>query len=125
MWQGEPAGTKSFLVTVYDPYAPTGSGWWHWVVVNIPAKTHSLSQNAGNNQVLLPDGSEAISNDFGHKYYGGPCPPEGRRHRYQFTVYALSVEKLGLPATATPALVGFMANANLLGKATMTYYYQR
>lgn len=114
-WSGAPAGTRSFVVTMYDPDAPTGSGWWHWVTANIPASVSELP--AGGK---LPAGALAINNDAGQPGYGGACPPLGQNHRYVITVYALKVEKLDLPPNATPALVGFMSWAHGLGKASLT-----
>jgi Raf kinase inhibitor-like YbhB/YbcL family protein len=126
-WSGAPAGTKSFAVTVYDPDAPTGSGWWHWVVYNIPATTTELPEGAGAaDGKALPAGAVQGRTDFGAPGFGGACPPGGDRpHRYIFTVYALKTDKLDVPADATAALVGFMINANLLGKASFTAKYGR
>lgn len=107
-WSGAPAGTKSYAVTVYDPDAPTGSGWWHWVVFNIPASASGLPKNAGNPQTnLLPSGSIQSRTDFGKPGYGGPCPPEGDKpHRYVITLHALKVDKLPLDADAPAAWWG-------------------
>ena len=126
-WSGAPAGTKSFAVTVYDPDAPTGSGWWHWVVYNIPATTMSLPAGAGDaSGAKLPAGAVQGNTDFGSPGYGGPCPPPGSKpHHYHFTVFALKVEKLDLPATATAAYVGYNLKANALGTAEMTAVYSR
>lgn len=126
-WQNPPAGTKSFAVTVYDPDAPTGSGWWHWVVFNIPATTTNLAKDAGNsNSNLLPEGSIQSRTDYGKPGYGGPCPPTGDKpHRYQFTVYALKTDKLPLDENSPAAMVGYYLNQNLLGKALLTGLYGR
>lgn len=126
-WSGAPKGTQSFALTVYDPDAPTGSGWWHWVVINIPASASGLSQGAGTiDGKLLPPGSQQVNTDFGMAAYGGPCPPPGDKpHHYIFTVYALKVSKLEVPANATAALAGFNINANKLASATFTAYYGR
>jgi len=126
-WRDPPAGTKSFAVTVYDPDAPTGSGWWHWVIFNIPAGEHSLKANAGNvSSGLAPKGSIQSMTDFGKPGYGGACPPKGAKpHRYQFTVYALDTEKLPLDSSATAAMVGLHLSQHALGKATLTAYYSR
>lgn len=123
-WKNAPAGTKSFAVTVYDPDAPTGSGWWHWVVYNIPANVTKLDAGAGK-PGATPGGGTQVSTDFGSAAYGGPCPPPGKPHRYIFTVFALKVEKLELPPNASPALVGFNLNQNVLAKATLTGLYSR
>ena len=125
-WTGAPAGTKSFAVTVYDPDAPTGSGFWHWVVYNIPATTTSLPAGAGGANGELPSGATQGITDFGQPGYGGPCPPvKDRPHRYIFTVFALKVEHLDLPASATPAYVGFNLYGNMLAKTSFTARYGR
>ena len=122
-WRNAPAGTKSFAVTVYDPDAPTGSGWWHWTVVNIPRSTTSLSSGAEGH---LPKGAVQGRTDYGQATFGGVCPPPGDKpHHYQFTVWALKVETLPLDAEASGALVGYMLNANVLAKATLTPTYGR
>ncbi len=123
-WSNPPAGTKSFVVTAYDPDAPTGSGWWHWVVYDIPASAHQLPQGAGAG-TGLPEGAVQAKTDFGSPGYGGACPPPGKPHRYVFTVYALKVDKLDVPAEATPALIGFMTRANQIGSAKLTVKYGR
>lgn len=126
-WSGAPADTKSFAVTVYDPDAPTGSGWWHWVVFNIPASTKQLPRNAGDAQSnKLPAGSIQSRTDFGKPGYGGPCPPVGDKpHRYQFTVYALKTETLPLDENAPAAMVGFYLHQNLIKKAVLNARYGR
>jgi Raf kinase inhibitor-like YbhB/YbcL family protein len=126
-WSGAPKDTKSFAVTVYDPDAPTGSGWWHWSVVNIPASVTELKSDAGNaSGANLPQGARQIRNDYGVAAWGGVCPPQGDKpHRYIFTVHALKTDKLDLPAEATPAMAGFMINANAAAKASFTGKYGR
>jgi len=126
-WSGAPKGTKSFALLVHDPDAPTGgAGWWHWLVVNIPASTTELKKDAGKaDSATLPQGAEQITTDFGSPGWGGPCPPPGKPHRYHFTLYALKVEKLDLPKGATASLAGFMVNANAIGKTTLTGKYGR
>lgn len=126
-WKHAPEGTKSFAITVYDPDAPTGSGWWHWVVFNIPVNTNTLKRGAGDSSLnLLPKGSIQSMTDYGKPEYGGPCPPEGDGlHRYVITVYALSIDNIELDTNASPALVGFYLNANSLGKASLITYFQR
>jgi Raf kinase inhibitor-like YbhB/YbcL family protein len=119
-WQDAPAGTQSFVVTVYDPDAPTGSGWWHWVVADLPANVHELPLGAGSESGKLPEGAVQFRHDGGQTGYLGACPPVGQTHRYVITVHALKVDKLDLPPTASPALVGFMSYANGLGKASTT-----
>jgi Raf kinase inhibitor-like YbhB/YbcL family protein len=126
-WSGAPKDTRSFAVTMYDPNAPTGSGWWHWVVINIPAGITELAANAGAlNSTTLPKGAVQGRTDFGVAAWGGTCPPQGDKpHHYIFTVYALKTDKLDVPADATAALIGFMIHANALGKASFTATYGR
>jgi len=125
-WTNVPAGTKSFALLVYDPDAPTGSGWWHWVAYNIPADTTSLPADAGNpKKGLMPGATVQGRTDFGTTGYGGPCPPPGKPHHYYFRLYALKVPKLDVPADATAALIGFNVNANSLGKAQILGLYGR
>lgn len=121
-WEGAPAGTKSFVVTLYDPDAPTGSGWWHWIVINLPAETKELAAGSGND-AKLPSPAVQTRTDFGTPGYGGAAPPPGRSHRYIFTVHALKVEQIDLDAQASGAMVGFMVFMNSLGKATLTVTY--
>jgi Raf kinase inhibitor-like YbhB/YbcL family protein len=126
-WSGAPKDTRSFAVTVYDPDAPTGSGWWHWVVINIPADVTELAANAGAaNSTTLPKGAVQVRSDYGTAAWGGTCPPQGDKpHRYIFTVYALKTERLDVPADASAALTGFMIHANALDKASFTARYGR
>jgi len=126
-WSGAPAGTKSFALTVYDPDAPTGSGWWHWLIVNIPPSVTKLAKNAGNQSAkLAPKMSIQTRTDFGAPGYGGPCPPKGDApHHYIFTVFALDTDKLPVDAKASAALVGFNLHAHTLSKATLTATYGR
>lgn len=126
-WSGAPQGTKSFAVTCYDPDAPTGSGWWHWCVINIPGGTSELPRDAGaEGDRHLPKGASHVRIDYGVKAWGGPCPPPGDKpHRYVFTVYALKTDRIDVPPDATAALAGFMINANALGKASFTALYGR
>jgi Raf kinase inhibitor-like YbhB/YbcL family protein len=126
-WKNPPAAAKSFALMVHDPDAPTGSGWWHWIVYNIPVQVTSLPVNAGKaDGSLLPQGVVQSNTDFGTPGYGGPCPPKGDKpHRYVFTVFALNIEKLDLPPSASGALVGYMVRQNAIGKASLTGYYGR
>jgi hypothetical protein len=126
-WSGAPEGTKSYAFTVYDPDAPTGSGFWHWFVVNIPGNVTELAANAGAiGGANLPKGAKHVRIDYGIHGFGGPCPPQGDPpHRYIFTVHALKVERLDIPDDATAAVAGFMVNANSLGKASFTAKYGR
>lgn len=126
-WKGAPSGTKSFAVTLYDPDAPTGSGWWHWVIFNIPANVTSLEKGAGDPPSgKAPAGSVQSRTDFGKPGYGGPCPPVGSKpHRYIFTLYALKIDKLPLDENAPAAMVGFYLHQNLIKKATLKALYGR
>jgi len=140
-WENIPAGTKSLALQVYDPDAPSGSGFWHWAVYDIPPTATGLARGAGNSASTLPEGAFGGNTDFldtgatnGNGNYGGPCPPVGDApHRYIFTLFAVAVDKLevagGVPKTGTAGLYGFVLNkgigANLLGKATFTALYGR
>lgn len=126
-WTNAPAGTKSFAVTMYDADAPTGSGFWHWVVADIPATINELKRDAGNlKSDAAPKGSLQSISDTGAPGYQGPCPPEGDApHRYLITVYALDTEKLGTTANSTAALTGFMLSRHTLAKASLVVYCKR
>jgi len=125
-WSGAPEGTAAFAVLAYDPDVPTGSGWWHWQIVNIPSNVTSLAQGAGDmSKNLSPKDSLQIENDYGVQGFGGACPPQGHGvHHYQFTVYALS-KKLELPVNASGALTGYMVKANSLASDTIETLYKR
>jgi Raf kinase inhibitor-like YbhB/YbcL family protein len=123
-WSGAPEGTKSFAITAYDPDAPTGSGWWHWNVVNIPASVDSIELGASG-EGKMPAGAVELANDYGAPGFGGACPPPGEVHRYIFTVYALATERLELPENASNALAGFMIGANTIQSARITAVYNR
>ena len=119
-WSGAPEGTKSFALTCFDPDAPTGSGFWHWVVVNIPADATSLALGAGSADGSMPAGSLQTRTDFGAPGYGGPCPPEGDHpHRYLFTLHAVGPGGAPVEADTSAAVVGFMLNFNTLAKASL------
>jgi Raf kinase inhibitor-like YbhB/YbcL family protein len=126
-WSGAPLGTKSFALTAYDPDAPTGSGWWHWVVFNIPADANALPRNAGDPASgLAPAQSVQSRTDYGIPGFGGACPPAGGKpHRYQFRLYALDIERLELSPDSSAALVGFMLNQHKLAVAEIEATYQR
>jgi Raf kinase inhibitor-like YbhB/YbcL family protein len=123
-WSGAPAGTRSFAVSMFDPDAPTGSGFWHWVVFNIPAGTTSFAKGAGDvKKKLMPKGAIQSRTDFGTPGYGGPCPPAGDKpHHYQITVFAVDVDKLPFAKNhnASAAMVGFDLHFHTLAKATLT-----
>ena len=125
-WKNAPAGTKSFVLTIHDKDAPTGLGWTHWVVTNIPAHVDKLPAGITAKGANLPKGALQTRTDFGVPGYGGACPPEGQKHRYEITLTALKVDKLPhVNANATPALVGFFTKANSLGEAKITVEDQR
>lgn len=116
-WKDPPAGTKSFALTLYDPDAPTGSGWWHWQVWNIPATATGFEEGK------VPAGVVEGKGDIGRPGYLGACPPSGTGvHHYTFTLYAMNVDKLDLdPLGASGAYVGYNLNGNAIGKTTVVY----
>ncbi len=120
-WSGAPDGTRSYAVTVYDPDAPTGSGFWHWAVANIPADVTELPEGAGDDTGSgLPDGAMQLRNDAGLARFLGAAPPAGHgEHRYFIVVYAVDVDDLGIPAEATNAFLGFNLFGHTLARATM------
>ena len=125
-WSNTPAGTLSFALLVHDPDAPTGGGWWHWVLYNLPAQTSALPAGAGDAQKnALPPGAVQGRTDFGTSGYGGPCPPAGPSHHYHFQLYALKVAKLELPVDASAARVAVNVHAQALGSAELTGVYGR
>jgi Raf kinase inhibitor-like YbhB/YbcL family protein len=121
-WSDAPAGTKSFALSVYDPDAPTGSGFWHWVIFNIPAAVTSLPKGAGDpKSAAAPKGAVQSRTDFGVPGYGGPCPPKGDKpHHYQFTIFAVDIDKIDADENASAAFVGFNLHFHTLAKATLT-----
>jgi Raf kinase inhibitor-like YbhB/YbcL family protein len=124
-WTGAPAGTKSFAVTCFDPDAPTGSGFWHWLVVNIPPNVSELALDAGNPKApKLPAGALQTRTDFGAPGYGGPAPPPGHPHRYLFTVFAVGVDRLQATEDTSAAVIGFQLNFNTLAKAALMGLYK-
>jgi len=128
-WTGAPAGTKSFAINLYDPDAPTGSGFWHWVVFNIPPSTTSLPKNAGDVKAkLMPEGAIQSRTDYGFDGYGGMCPPKGDKpHHYTLTVYAVDEDKLQFAKddNISAAVVGFELHFHTLAKAALHWTYSR
>ncbi|HZZ50984.1 MAG TPA: YbhB/YbcL family Raf kinase inhibitor-like protein [Pseudonocardia sp.] len=126
-WSGAPEGTKSYAVTCFDPDAPTGSGFWHWAVANIPANVTELASGAGTpDSGAVPDGALTLANDGGMRGFVGAAPPPGHgEHRYYFTVHAVDVDALELPDSASPAFLGFNLFSHTLGRATLTAVYGR
>ena len=126
-WSNAPKGTKSFAITMYDKDAPTGSGWWHWVVFDIPANVSSIATNSGDVlSNLMPKGAIQSITDYKKFGYGGACPPVGHgAHQYLITIYALDTQKLGIDKGANPALAGFMINSHTIAKASIVAYYAR
>ena len=124
-WSGAPAETKSYAVTCYDPDAPTGSGFWHWLVVNIPPEVTGLALGAGGPGGPLPPGALQTRTDFGAPGWGGPCPPQGDHpHRYVFTVFAVGTDSLPVEADTSAAVVGFNLHFATLDKATLMGLYK-
>jgi Raf kinase inhibitor-like YbhB/YbcL family protein len=125
-WAGAPEGTKSYVVTCFDPDAPTPSGFWHWVLVDLPGDLSSLSGGAGSEDgAQLPVGAFHCRADSGVRGYMGPAPPEGDRpHRYYFVVHAVDQEKLGVDEDASPAVVSFNLAFHTLGRAALVGTYQ-
>jgi len=124
-WEGAPPDTQSFVVTCFDPDAPTGSGFWHWVVFDIPADVNELPRDAGSGKGL-PKGAKHARNDAGAAGYLGPAPPPGHgEHRYVFTVHAVKVPELGVDESATPAFVGFNTTFNTLARGSVIPVYER
>ncbi|MHA7685702.1 YbhB/YbcL family Raf kinase inhibitor-like protein [Cupriavidus sp. PET2-C1] len=126
-WSGAPKGTKSYLLTIYDPDAPTGFGWVHWVVANIPGNASGLPRGVTPAGDHLPQGALQTQTSFGAPGYGGPCPPEGTLHRYVITLTALKIAKLPdfITKDATPSQVGYFAKASALGETALTATYGR
>ncbi|MGI9595752.1 MAG: YbhB/YbcL family Raf kinase inhibitor-like protein [Acidimicrobiales bacterium] len=126
-WSGFPAETKSFVVTCFDPDAPTGSGFWHWKVVDIPASVTELATDAGAQDGSgLPDGAITINNDAGLPGYLGSAPPAGHGpHRYVFAVHAMDCESLGIDNSVSNAIAGFNMFGKVLARAVITPVYEQ
>ncbi len=122
-WEDPPAGARSFVLTVFDPDAPTGSGWWHWGVIDIPAEVRELPPGAGSGAAALPAGARQTRTDFGAPGYGGAAPPPGPSHRFVFRIRAIGAPTLGLDEGASGAMVSAMSGMQSLGEATLTVHY--
>lgn len=126
LWENVPAGTKSIALTVYDPDAPTGSGWWHWTLFNLPPEENGIPAGIQPHDARLPSQAVQGRNDYGLSGFGGACPPKGDKpHRYEFTLWALDVPALPLKAEAPGAQVGFFVRQHALAQKTITLLYQR
>ncbi|ALE93493.1 hypothetical protein AOC05_16140 [Arthrobacter alpinus] len=126
-WQGFPAGTHSFAVTMFDPDAPTASGFWHWAVANVPVSVTDLAEGAGDarDSAGLPSGALTLKNDGGYPGYMGAAPPAGHGpHRYMVVVHAVDVHTLELPSGATPAVLGFNLHFHTLARARLTGIFE-
>ncbi|SPB14410.1 kinase inhibitor [Caballeronia novacaledonica] len=125
-WSHVPAGTKSIVITIHDPDAPTGGlGWTHWQVVNIPPSQTSIEKGASGTAKLLPAGAVETLTDFGASAYGGPCPPQGESHRYVVTASALRVSSIDVQAASSPALVAYQMHGKVIGQARYVAHYHR
>jgi Raf kinase inhibitor-like YbhB/YbcL family protein len=126
-WSGAPEGTRSYAVTMFDPDAPTGHGWWHWLAYDLPARTTSLPEDAGRaNGAALPAGARQARNDFGAIGYGGACPPASDKpHRYILTVYALPAAQLAVPASASATQLDATLKRDALASSRLTLKYGR
>jgi Raf kinase inhibitor-like YbhB/YbcL family protein len=125
-WSGAPSGTRSYVINIFDPDAPTPSGFWHWTAVDIPASVTGLGTGAGKDDDSLPEGAFHVRDDFGQRQFDGPAPPAGDRvHRYVIAVHALDVDNLGVDPDATPTFVAFNVLFHTLGRALITPTYQQ
>lgn len=124
-WENAPKGTKSFVLIMSDEDAPTGIGWTHWVVANIPSTTSEINAGSGGHPQKLPNGAQETLTDFGEPGYTGPCPQKGQIHRYVMTLYALNVEKLNVEAKTMPALMRLLVKQNSIGLTSITALQSR
>ncbi|MDD2839737.1 MAG: YbhB/YbcL family Raf kinase inhibitor-like protein [Rickettsiales bacterium] len=125
VWRNAPIETKSFAITMFNKDAKTDSGWWHWIVYNIPANVNEIEEEASTKKKLLPKGAIQGINDYGMKQYGGVCPPKGEKYNYVITIYALNIEKLNLPKNPTPAMIRLSLNDYKIGTSTIHAFYKR
>jgi Raf kinase inhibitor-like YbhB/YbcL family protein len=126
-WTDPPAGTRSLALTMYDPDAPTGSGFWHWIVLGLPPTAGTLAEGAGDGEApRLPKGAVMARTDYGQRGFGGACPPKGDPpHRYVLSLHALDVADLGAPLDVSGAVAGFFLNAHTIATATAVATYGR
>lgn len=124
-WSAGPEGTRSYLIMMYDPDAPTGVGFHHWWVANLPSNTNALAEGAGGPEGKLPRGAVQGRNDYSTTHYGGPCPPKGRTHRYEFYVWALSVDSLPVEPQTSPVVVRFLLRDKALAVGRLTAKHGR
>jgi Raf kinase inhibitor-like YbhB/YbcL family protein len=127
-WSGAPAGTRSFAVTMFDPYQPPASGWWHWILYDLPPTTTSLPHGLGDPGTGLPAGTKQglPDGEAPERHYYGPCPDKGDPpHHYTITVYALSVDHLDVPSTATAAHIAYTISGKTLAKSAIVRLYSR
>lgn len=123
VWTNAPKNAKSFAITIFDKDAKTGSGWWHWIVYNIPANVNLIENGASNHKKIMPKGAVETINDYGTKGYGGVCPLDNEKHNYVIMIYALDVDKLDLSKKATPAMVRYYINQHKITTATINAFY--
>ena len=123
IWKNAPANTKSFAITMYTKDVNSGSGWWHWIVYNIPNTVNAIQSNASQNKSLLPKGAIQGINDYGEKNYGGVCVPNNNKYNYIITIYALDVDKINLPKNSTPAMVALNLNNHKIATTQIKSFY--
>lgn len=123
VWKNAPKNTKSFAITIFDKDAETGSGWWHWILYNIPSNVFTIETDASENKKLLPKGAVQGLNDYGEKKFGGVCQTGGKKHNYVITLYALDVEELKLPKNASPAMISYFLNMYKISTTTINAFY--
>jgi len=122
-WSDLPEQTQSVVITCFDPMATSGSGWWHWIVANIPASVSGLAENAGASNASLPAGATHTRNDYGTANYGGAAAAPGLPHGYIFTVYALDVAQIDVNEDSSGAMAGFLLNKHKIAEASLTVYF--
>lgn len=123
IWKNAPVNTKSFAITMYTKDVNSGSGWWHWIVYNIPNTVNAIQSNASQNKSLLPKGAIQGINDYGEKKYGGVCVPNNNKYNYIITIYALDVDKINLPKNSTPAMVALNLNNHKIATTQIKSFY--